>query len=165
MSELDALAEKRATDFAREVHGLDTPEQKISTMIDPSDPEGKRKIIVLESKYNENFNEKKIPKTFTRDQYFKQLVASAVRGDKDLKMGNLGGNRLTDVGTAGVFDRATSTGKKGIRELAKNMPSMYEMAERNLQGVTGAQAKNSPNWFANETQKKINQKNQLLLGV
>ena len=159
MSELDALAEKRATDFAREVHGLDTPEQKISTMIDPSDPEGKRKIIVLESKYNENFNEKKIPKTFTRDQYFKQLVASAVRGDKDLKMGNLGGNRLTDVGTAGVFDRATSTGKKGIRELAKNMPSMYEMAERNLQGVTGSQAKNSPNWFANETQKNINKPN------
>ena len=59
LSELDALAEKRATDFAREVHGLDTPEQKISTMIDPSDPEGKRKIIVLESKYNENFDEKK----------------------------------------------------------------------------------------------------------
>jgi TP901 family phage tail tape measure protein len=159
MSELDAQAEKRATDFARQVHGLDTPEQKISTMIDPSDPERKRKIIVLESPYDERFDEKKMPKTFTREQYFKQLVASAVRGDKDLKMGNLGGNVLTDVGTAGVFDRATSTGKQGIRELAKNMPSMYEMAERNLQGVTGAQAKNSPNWFANETQKRINQKN------
>jgi len=159
MSELDAIAEKRATDFARQVHGLDTPEQKISTIIDPSDPEGKRKIIVLESPYDERFDEKKMSKTFTREQYFKQLVASAVRGDKDLKMGNLGGNVLTDVGTAGVFDRATSTGKQGIRELAKNMPSMYEMAERNLQGVTGAQAKNSPNWFANETQKKINQKN------
>ncbi len=159
MSELDAQAEKRATDFARQVHGLDTPEQKISTIIDPSDPEGKRKIIVLESPYDERFDEKKMSKTFTREQYFKQLVASAVRGDKDLKMGNLGGNVLTDVGTAGVFDRATSTGKQGIRELAKNMPSMYEMAERNLQGVTGAQAKNSPNWFANETQKRINQKN------
>jgi TP901 family phage tail tape measure protein len=159
MSELDALAEKRATDFAREVHGLDTPEQKISTMIDPSDPEGKRKIIVLESKYDARFDEKKMSKTFTRDQYFRQLVASAVRGDKDLKMGNLGGNALTDVGTAGVFDKATSITKDGIRELSKNMPSMYEMAERNLQGVAGAQAKNSPNWFANETQKKINQAN------
>jgi TP901 family phage tail tape measure protein len=159
MSELDALAEKRATDFAREVHGLDTPEQKISTMIDPSDPEGKRKIIVLESKYDARFDEKKMSKTFTRDQYFRQLVASAVRGDKDLKMGNLGGNALTDVGTAGVFDKATSITKDGIRQLSKNMPSMYEMAEKNLQGVAGAQAKNSPNWFANETQKKINQAN------
>jgi TP901 family phage tail tape measure protein len=95
MSELDAQAEKRATDFARQVHGLDTPEQKISTIIDPSDPEGKRKIIVLESPYDERFDEKKMSKTFTREQYFKQLVASAVRGDKDLKMGNLGGNVLT----------------------------------------------------------------------
>jgi TP901 family phage tail tape measure protein len=156
MSELDALAEKRATDFAREVHGLDTPEQKISTIIDPSDPEKKRKIIVLESKYDARFDESKMPKKFSREQYFKQLVAAGLRGDKDLKMGNLGGNILTDVGTAGVFDRATSTGAKGIRELAKNMPSIYEMAERNLQGVTGQQAKNSPNWFANETQKNIN---------
>ena len=159
MSELDALAEKKATDFARQVHGLDTPEQKISTMIDPSDPEGKRKIIVLESKYDARFDENKMPKTFSRDQYFRQLVASAIRGDKDLKMGNLGGNRLTDVGTAGVFDKATSVTKDGLRVLSDKMPSMYEMAERNLQGVPGSQAKNSPNWFANETQKKINQTN------
>jgi TP901 family phage tail tape measure protein len=158
MSELDAIAEKRATDFAREVHGLDTPEQKVSTIIDPSDPEGKRKIIVLESKYDPKFA--KLPGFSDgeegRSQYFRQLVAANLRGDKDLKMGNLGGNILTDVGTAGVFDRATSTGTKGIRELAKNMPSMYEMAERNLKGVVGPQAKNSPNWFANETQKNIN---------
>ena len=159
MSELDALAEKRATDFAREVHDLDTPEQKISTIIDPSDPEGKRKIIVLESKYDERFDEKKMSKTFTREQYFRQLVAAGLRGDKDLKMGNLGGNVLTDVGTAGVFDKATSVTKDGIRVLSEKMPSMYEMAERNLQGVAGKQAQNSPNWFANETQKKINQKN------
>ena len=157
MSELDALAEKRATDFAREVHGLDTPEQKISTMIDPSDPEGKRKIIVLESKYDPRFAN--LP-AFSdgkegRAQYFRQLVAANLRGDKDLKMGNLGGNILTDVGTAGVFDRATSTGKSGLREISKNMPSMYEMAEQNLKGVPGPQAKNSPNWFANETQKHI----------
>jgi TP901 family phage tail tape measure protein len=159
MSELDAIAEKRATDFAREVHGLDTPEQKVSTIIDPSDPEGKRKIIVLESKYDPKFAN--LP-GFSNDgkegraQYFKQLVAANLRGDKDLKMGNLGGNILTDVGTAGVFDRATSTGKNGIRTLSEKMPSMYEMAERNLKGVAGPQAKNSPNWFANETQKYIN---------
>jgi TP901 family phage tail tape measure protein len=156
MSELDALAEKRATDFARQVHGLDTPEQKISTMIDPSDPEGKRKIIVLESKYDPKFAK---PETkFTREQYFRQLVAANLRGDKDLKMGNLGGNILTDVGTAGVFDKATSVTKDGIRVLSAKMPSMLEMAEKNLKGVAGPQAKNSPNWFANVTQKVINQK-------
>jgi TP901 family phage tail tape measure protein len=158
MSELDAIAEKRATDFAREVHGLDTPEQKVSTMIDPSDPEGKRKIIVLESKYDPRFAN--LPGFSDgkegRAQYFRQLVAANLRGDKDLKMGNLGGNILTDVGTAGVFDRATSTGKNGIRTLSEKMPSMYEMAEQNLKGVAGPQAKNSPNWFANETQKNIN---------
>lgn len=45
MSELDAIAEKRATDFARSVQGLDTPKQTISTMIDPTDPTGKRKSL------------------------------------------------------------------------------------------------------------------------
>jgi TP901 family phage tail tape measure protein len=158
MSELDALAEKKATDFARQVHGLDTPEQKISTMIDPSDPEGKRKIIVLESKYDPKFAN--LPGFSDgkegRAEYFRQLVAANLRGDKDLKMGNLGGNVLTDVGTAGIFDKATSVTRDGLRQISEKMPSMYEMAERNLKGVAGPQAKNSPNWFANETQKNIN---------
>jgi TP901 family phage tail tape measure protein len=145
MSELDAIAEKRATDFARSVQGLDTPKQTISTMIDPTDPTGKRKIIVLESKFDPKYADS-IPKSFTQDQYFRQLVSANLRGDKDLKRGNLGGNVLTDVGTAGVFDKAS-----GVRTLSEKMPSLAEMAEENLKGVPGKQAKNSPNWFANAT--------------
>ena len=145
MSELDAIAEKRATDFARSVQGLDTPKQTISTMIDPTDPTGKRKIIVLESKFDPRYADS-IPKNFTQDQYFRQLVSANLRGDKDLKRGNLGGNILTDVGPAGVFDKAS-----GARTLAEKMPSLAEMAEENLKGVPGKQAKNSPNWFANAT--------------
>jgi TP901 family phage tail tape measure protein len=145
MSELDAIAEKRATDFARDVQGLDTPKQTIRTMIDPTDPAGKRKIIVLESKYNPKYADA-IAKTFTQDEYFKQLVSANLRGDNDLKRGNLGGNVLTDVGRAGVFDKAS-----GQRVLATTMPSLVEMAEQNLKGVPGKQAKNSPNWFANAT--------------
>jgi TP901 family phage tail tape measure protein len=149
MSELDAIAEKRATDFARVVQGLDTPEQNIKTMIDPSDPQGKRKIIVLESEFNKNFDTKNIPKTFTQEQYFRQLVAANLRGDKDLKAGNLGGNILTDVGPAGVFDSAS-----GERKLSKKMPSLEQMAEENLKGLpekSKANPQNSPNWFANAT--------------
>jgi len=149
MSELDAIAEKRATDFARKVQGLDTPEQNIKTMIDPSDPEGKRKIIVLESPFNERFSTKNIPKTFTQAEYFTQLVAANLRGDKDLKAGNLGGNVMTDGGTMGVFDKAS-----GDRSLSKKMPSLEQMAEENLKGLpekSKGNPQNSPNWFANAT--------------
>jgi len=145
MSELNALAEKEATDFGRKVQGLDMPKQKIATMIDPTDPEGKRKIIVLESKYNPKYADL-MSKSFTQEQYFRQLVAANLRGDNDLKMGNLGGNTVPDVGRAGVLSKAS-----GVGTLATQMPSLLEMAEENLKGVPGKQAKNSPNWFANAT--------------
>ena len=145
MSELNAIAEKEATDFARKVQGLDVPKQKIATMIDPTDPEGKRKIIVLESKYDPKYADL-MSKSFTQEQYFRQLVSANLRGDNDLKMGNLGGNALADVGRAGVLSKAS-----GIGALATQMPSLLEMAEENLKGVPGKQAKNSPNWFANAT--------------
>jgi TP901 family phage tail tape measure protein len=149
MNELDALAEKKATDFAREVQGLDAPKQTIRTMLDPTDPTGKRKIIVLESKFDDKFDPKNMPKKFTQEEYFKQLVSANLRGDKDLKADNLGGNRLTDVGNAGVFDKAS-----GKRVILENMPSLEQMAEENLKGLpekSKANPRNSPNWFANAT--------------
>ena len=149
MSELDALAEQRATDFARKVQGLDAPVQKVRTMIDPTDPEGKRKIIVLESPFDKRFDPNNIPKKFTQAEYFKQLVAANLRGDRDLKAGNLGGNIMTDGGNMGVFDSAS-----GAREFSKNMPSLEQMAEENLKGIpekSKAKPQNSPNWFANAT--------------
>jgi TP901 family phage tail tape measure protein len=134
VDEKSALAEIRATQIAREAHGLDSPKQSLRTMIDPSDPTGKRKLIVLESPYDKKFAEP--TGKFTKQQYVKQLVASSLRGDKDLSMSNLSGNMLADVGTAGVFSKAS-----GFRDFAKAMPSMEEQAVINLLGVKGGAKK------------------------
>ena len=137
-----ALAEQRATTIARDVHGLDSPKQEIKTMIDPTDPSGKRKLIVLESAFDSRFDPNKMTNKFTKDEYFKQLVAANLRGDKDLGRGNLSGNVLADVGTAGVFEKAS-----GKRDFAKTMPSMAEQAKINLLGVKGGAKK----FFAEST--------------
>ena len=144
IDEKSAKAELRANEIARKVHGLDTPEQVMKVMADPNNK--KRKIIVLESKFDPKFAEDNIKKNFTKGEYFKQLVAANLRADADLKKGNLGGNVLTDPGAAGVFDRAS-----GRRDFAKQLPSMLEMAEKNLSGVKGGAAGRSPYWFGNET--------------
>jgi TP901 family phage tail tape measure protein len=151
LSELDAIAEKRATEIARNVHGLVAPKQAIKTMIDPTDIDEpdvnkKRKVIVLESKFDSRFDPNTMPKTFTERDYFRQLVASSLRADKDLKKGNLGGNVIADVGAAGVFDKAS-----GTRSYSAGLPSMQEIAMHNLKGVPGANANASPFWFGNAT--------------
>ncbi len=130
MDETAALAEQRATIIAREAHGLNAPKQEIRTMIDPTDPSGKRKLLVLESPYDESFAKKS--GTFTKAEYFKQLVAANLRGDKDLSPDNLYGKTLADVGTAGVFKMAS-----GKRTYEENMPSMKDQANINLLGVKG----------------------------
>jgi len=137
-----ALAEQRATTIARDVHGLDSPKQEIRTMLDPTDPAGKRKLIVLESAFDPKFDPNNMTGKFTKDEYFKQLVAANLRGDKDLGKGNLSGNVLADVGTAGVFEKAS-----GKRDFAKTMPSMAEQAKINLLGIKGGAKK----FFAEST--------------
>ena len=134
IDERSAKAELRANRIAREAHGLDTPEQTMKVMADPNNKN--RKIIVLESAFDPKFSEAKMTGKFTKDQYFKQLTASLLRGDKDLKRGNLSGNILTDPGAAGVFDRAS-----GRREYSSGMKSMLSQAEINLLGVKGGASK------------------------
>jgi TP901 family phage tail tape measure protein len=146
LDEKGALAEQRATKIARDVHGLQAPNQTVATMIDPTDPSGKRRIIVLESPYDPAFDPAKMSKGFTKNEYFRQLVAANLRIDKDLKAGNLGGSVLADVGASGVFDKAS-----GKRDFVKNLPSMEEMAKINLSGVKGNSAARSPFWFGNAT--------------
>ena len=140
MDETAALAEQRATIIAREAHGLNTPVQQIRTMIDPTDPTGKRKLIVLESPYDEAFAKKS--GKFTKEDYFKQLVAANLRGDKDLSKDNLYGSTLADVGTAGVFKMAS-----GKRTYEPDMISMSDQARINLLGVKGGAKK----FFAEST--------------
>jgi TP901 family phage tail tape measure protein len=141
LDEKAALAEMRATEIARDVHGLKAPKQKVIVMLDPTDPNGRRKILALESQYDEAFA--KQDGKFTSDQYFKQLVASALRGDKDLGKGNLSGNILADVGPAGVFGAAS-----GLRDYSATMPSMKDQAMINLLGVKGS---NTKRFFAEST--------------
>ena len=138
-----ALAEQRATEIARSVHGLESPRQELRVIKDPFT--GKR-MFALESVYDSKFTPKELSSNFSRQEYFRQLVAANLRGDSDLKKGNLGGNRLTDVGRAGVLDKAS-----GARGYAERMPSMLEMAEKNLSGVRGPTSGGSPFWFGNAT--------------
>jgi TP901 family phage tail tape measure protein len=141
LDETAALAEQRATIIARDAHGLNAPTQTIRTMIDPTDPLKKRKLIVLEAPYNPEFA--KPTGKFTKDEYFRQLVASGLRGDKDLQVANLSGNNLVDVGPAGVFDAAS-----GLRAYSKAMPSVEEQVRINLLGVKGS---NTKRFFAEAT--------------
>ena len=141
LDERAALAELRATEIARDVHGLQTPNQRVVVMRDPTDPKGARTLLALESKYNPAIANQ--DGKFTTDQYFRQLVASALRGDKDLGRGNLSGNILADVGPAGVF--ATASGQ---RDYSATMPSFKHQAMINLMGVKGSGAKK---FFAEST--------------
>ena len=139
-----AMAEVRGTEIARSAHGLVAPKQEIRVMMDPTDPEQKRRFLVLESALDERIAN--IPTKFTNDEYFTQLVASLLRGDKDLGVGNLGGNVLADVGPAGVFGRAS-----GKRALGSAVNSMEEQAIINLLGVKGG----AKRFFAEATSEQI----------
>ena len=136
LDEKAAIAEVRATEIARKVHGLEAPEQRIVVMRDPTDITRQRKFIALESKLNPNLVNDNPVGQFTKEQYFKQLVASLVRTDKDLSASNLFGNVLADVGPAGVFPKAS-----GLRDFAADLPSMEQQAMINLLGVKGGAKK------------------------
>jgi hypothetical protein len=129
IDEKAALAEQRATIIARDVHGLDAPNQTLRVI---QDPQTGKKLFALESPYDPKFAESNFTGKFTKQEYFKQLVAANLRGDKDLHGGNLSGKVLADVGTAGVFEKAS-----GKRDFATKMPSMAEQANINLLGVKG----------------------------
>jgi TP901 family phage tail tape measure protein len=132
MDEKAALAEMRGTQIARQAHGLEAPEQRIVVMRDPQDVTGKRRFLALESDLDAKFVNNEPNAVFNEEQYFRQLVASLVRVDKDLAAGNLFGNVVADVGPAGVFDRAS-----GVRDYAANLPSMEDQAMINLLGIKG----------------------------
>jgi TP901 family phage tail tape measure protein len=132
MDEKAALAEMRGTQIARQAHGLKSPEQRIVVIRDPQDVSGTRRFLALESKLDSTFVNNDPMAVFNEEQYFKQLVASLLRVDKDLAAGNLFGNVLADVGPAGVFNRAS-----GVRDYDQNLPSMEDQAMINLLGIKG----------------------------
>ena len=135
-----ALAEMRGTQIAREAHGLVAPKQTLRVVLDPTDPNGKRTLFALESPLDDKIANPS--SNFTKREFFKQLVASLLRGDKDLGAGNLGGSVLADVGPSGVFPRATRN-----VGMTSEMPSLEQQAMINLLGVKGGAKK----WFAQST--------------
>lgn len=132
VDETAALAEMRGTQIARQAHGLKAPQQRIVVIRDPQDVRRKRKFLALESDLDPTFLNTDEKAVFNQEQYFRQLVASLVRADKDLAAGNLFGDVVADVGPAGVFARAS-----GERSYTTNLPSMEEQATINLLGVRG----------------------------
>ena len=133
LDEKRALGESRFNAITNKI-GLKAPDQRVVVIKDPTDPSGRRKILALESKYDPAFGD--MPDTFDENTYFKQLAASALRGDKDLARGNLGGDRVADGGASGVFDTAS-----GVRDYSRSMNSFKHQAMMNLLGIKGSGAK------------------------
>ena len=133
-NEISAKAEVYGTRMAREVFGLDSPEQTIRTIKNPLDPTGKSKLLGLESPFDKKFA---VGGTkFSEDEMIRQTIASLVMNNKDLSPSNVYGNVLADVGAAGVFPKAS-----GNTEFAKNLPSMGDQGVINLLGVKGGARK------------------------
>jgi TP901 family phage tail tape measure protein len=132
LDEKAALAEMRSTEISRRAHGLEAPEQKIVVIRDPMDTTRTRRFLALESDLDPKFVNNQPMGVFNEEQYFRQLVASLLRVDKDLSGSNVFGNVVADAGPAGVFNRAS-----GLRNYEKNLPSMEDQALINLLGIKG----------------------------
>lgn len=133
-NEISAKAEIYGTRMAREVFGLDSPEQTIKTILNPLDPSGKTKLLGLESPFDKRFAGGGTK--FSEDEMIRQTIASLVMNNKDLSPSNVFGNVLADVGAAGVFPAASRN-----TEYAKSLPSMIDQAMINLLGVKGGARK------------------------
>ena len=133
-NEISAKAEVYGTKMAREVFGLDAPEQTIKTIVNPLDPSGKSKLLGVESPFDKKFSTGGTK--FTEDEMIRQTIASLVMNNKDLSPSNVYGNVLADVGAAGVFPKAS-----GNSDFAKTLPSMQEQAMINLLAVKGGARK------------------------
>jgi hypothetical protein len=132
LDEKAALAEMRSTEISRRAHGLEAPQQRIVVIRDPLDTTRTRRFLALESDLDPKFVNNQPMGIFNEEQYFRQLVASLLRVDKDLSGSNVFGNVVADAGPAGVFSKAS-----GLRNYEKNLPSMEDQALINLLGIRG----------------------------
>ena len=132
LDEKAALAEMRSTEISRRAHGLEAPQQQIVVIRDPLDTTRTRRFLALESDLDPKFVNNQPMGLFNEEQYFRQLVASLLRVDKDLSGSNVFGNVVADAGPAGVFNRAS-----GLRDYQRGLPSMEDQALINLLGIKG----------------------------
>jgi hypothetical protein len=122
----------RSTEISRRAHGLEAPQQQIVVIRDPLDTTRTRRFLALESDLDPKFVNNQPMGLFNEEQYFRQLVASLLRVDKDLSGSNVFGNVVADAGPAGVFNRAS-----GLRDYQRGLPSMEDQALINLLGIRG----------------------------
>ena len=132
IDEKAALAEMRSNEISRRAHGLEAPQQRIVVIRDPMDTTRTRRFLALESDLDPKFINNQPMGLFNEEQYFRQLVASLLRVDKDLSGSNVFGNIVADAGPAGVFNRAS-----GVRDYQRGLPSMEDQALINLLGIRG----------------------------
>jgi TP901 family phage tail tape measure protein len=132
LDEKAALAEMRSTEISRRAHGLEAPKQQIVVIRDPLDTTRTRRFLALESDLDPKFVNNQPMGLFNEEQYFRQLVASLLRADKDLSGSNVFGNVVADAGPAGVFGKAS-----GLRNYERGLPSMEDQALINLLGIKG----------------------------
>jgi TP901 family phage tail tape measure protein len=127
----NAKAEMKANALARNLHGLVSPEGTIRMVQDPNNPG--RQIPALINDFDPKFTEENMKRQkFNADSMAKQLVASALRGDKDVKTSNMSGRYAVDPGSAYIYDTSS-----GVRKPSAQMSSMQEMIEKNLRLVDG----------------------------
>ena len=131
VTDIDAArAELLSTSAFTPAHNLIAPKQELRTMLDPTDPKGKRRIAVLVSPYDAKFANP--DGKFTQQQMADQLYASSLRGDKDLQTANVSGNMVIDAGTSYAYDKAS-----GLRTQSDSLKSVLEQAHINTLGVKG----------------------------
>jgi TP901 family phage tail tape measure protein len=117
-----AKAEADMARITRDVFGLQTPNQEVVRV---RHPETGDLMFAVRSPYNDTFANS--TGTFSEGSVFNQIVASAVRRDKDLQAGNLWDDVVADVGQAGIMSRAsqprTKTGATNsvLEQLAINL--------------------------------------------
>ena len=117
-----AKAEADMARITRDVFGLQTPNQEVVRV---RHPETGDLMFAVRSPYDDKFASS--TGTFSEGSVFNQIVASAVRRDKDLQAGNLWDDVVADVGQAGIMSKAsqprTKTGATNsvLEQLAINL--------------------------------------------
>ncbi len=117
-----AKAEADMARITREVFGLQTPNQEAVRI---RHPETGDLMFAVRSQYDDMFATS--TGRFSEGSVFNQIIAAAVRRDKDLQAGNLWDNVVADVGQAGIMNRAsqprTKTGATNsvLEQLAINL--------------------------------------------
>jgi TP901 family phage tail tape measure protein len=117
-----AKAEADMARITRDVFGLQSPNQEAIRI---RHPETGDLMFAVRSQYDDMFATS--TGRFSEGSVFNQIIAAAVRRDKDLQAGNLWDNIVADVGQAGIMNKAsqprmkTGPANSVLEQLAVNL--------------------------------------------